>query len=82
MDIFSPSGIILRSLINKTLKIRIPSFSISFFSKVVQWLIEQYSTEATIGLAMCSRICRVNITITGIHNILQFFTAVYSILFR
>ena len=47
MDIFSPSGMILRSLINKTSKIRIPNFSISFFSKVVQWYIEHFSTEAT-----------------------------------
>ena len=47
MDIFSPSGMILRSLINKTSKIRIPNFSISFFSKVVQWYIEHYSIEAT-----------------------------------
>ena len=47
MDIFSSSGMILRSLINKTSKIRIPNFSISFFSKYVQWYIEHYSTEAT-----------------------------------
>ena len=40
---------ILRSLINKTSKIRIPNFSISFFSKVVQWYIEHYSTEATMS---------------------------------
>ena len=38
---------ILRFLINKTSKIRIPNFAISFFSKVVQWYIEHYSTEAT-----------------------------------
>ena len=47
MDIFSPSGMILRSLINKTSKNRIPNFSISFFSKVVQRYIEHNSTEAT-----------------------------------
>ena len=29
-------------------KIRISNFSISFFSKVVQWLIEHYSAEATV----------------------------------
>ena len=46
MDIFSPYGMILRSLINKKSKIRIPNFSISFFSKVVQWYIEHYSTKA------------------------------------
>ena len=46
-DMFSPSDMILRYLINKTSKIRIPNFSISFFSKLVQWYIEQYSTEAT-----------------------------------
>ena len=51
MDIFSPSGIILRALINKKSKNRIPFFSISFFSKVVQWYIEHYSTEA----ALCVR---------------------------
>ena len=49
MDIISHSGMILRSLINKTSKIRIPNFSISFFSKRVQWYIEHYSTEATIN---------------------------------
>ena len=47
MDIFAPSGMILKSLINKTSNIRIPNVSISFFSKVVQWYIEHYSTEAT-----------------------------------
>ena len=46
-QVFSPSGMILRSLINKTSTIRIPNFSISFFSKAVQWYIEHYSTEAT-----------------------------------
>ena len=47
MDIFVPSGMILKSLINKTSNIRIPNVSISFFSKVVQWYIEHKSTEAT-----------------------------------
>ena len=50
MEIFSPSGMILRPLVNKTSKIRIPNFSISFFSNVVQWYIEHYSTEETILL--------------------------------
>ena len=36
-----------RSVINKASKIRILKFSISFFSKLVQWWIEHYSTEAT-----------------------------------
>ena len=39
---------IQRYVINKALKIRMLKFSNSFFSKLVQWLIEYYSTEATI----------------------------------
>ena len=38
---------IQRSVINKASKIRMPKFSNAFFSKLVQWLIEHYSTEAT-----------------------------------
>ena len=62
MDIFSPSGMILRSLINKSSKIRIPNFSISFFSKLVQWYIEHYSTEATRCLSTLIRVfnCRLS----------------------
>ena len=52
MDIFSPSGMILWCLINKTSKIRIPKFSNSFFSKVAHWYIEHYSTVAMI-CSMC-----------------------------
>ena len=35
-------------MINEASKIRILKFSNSFFSKLVQWKIEHYSTEATI----------------------------------
>ena len=48
MYIFYPSGMIQRYVINKASKIRMLKFSNSFFSKLVQWLIEHNSTEATI----------------------------------
>ena len=40
---------IQKSVINKASKIRMLKFSNSFFSKLVQWWIEHYSTEATIS---------------------------------
>ena len=46
---------IQRSVINKATKIRMLKFSNSFFSKLVQWWIEDYSTEATTSILFDDR---------------------------
>ena len=73
MDIFSASGMILRSLINKASKIRITNFSISFFSKVVQWYIEHYSrsTKDTQTWQVC-----VSLLLT--HQTFSFWSSIFK----